>query len=162
MFRVAWSRQTVDASALLLSKLYEEDSFYDAFIEDIKRAKNTILIESPYLTERRALQFSDLFNKKIIEGVRVLIYTRNPQHHDNVLEIQSRKALKILKESGAHIFICDDMRHRKLAIIDNLILWEGSLNILSQSKSCEVMRRSVSSELCNQMINFIKPGCRQC
>ncbi len=31
--------------------------------------------------------------------------------------------------------------HRKLAVIDRTILWEGSLNILSQNRSQKVMSR---------------------
>jgi hypothetical protein len=46
--------------------------------------------------------------------------------------------------------------HRKLAIIDRQILWEGSLNILSQNESCEVMRRIESDELAMQMLQFTK------
>lgn len=45
--------------------------------------------------------------------------------------------------------------HRKIAITDNEILWEGSLNILSQSDSCEIMRRIVSCELSEQTVQFI-------
>lgn len=35
------------------------------------------------------------------------------------------------------------------------VLWEGSLNILSQHDSCEVMRRIHSERLANEMIKFI-------
>lgn len=45
--------------------------------------------------------------------------------------------------------------HRKLAIIDNEIMWEGSLNILSQNDSCEIMRRIVSDVLARQTIEFV-------
>ena len=45
-------------------------------------------------------------------------------------------------------------RHRKLVIIDRSILWEGSLNALSQNSSCEVMRRIESETLAKQMIEF--------
>lgn len=44
--------------------------------------------------------------------------------------------------------------HRKLAIIDDNVLWEGSLNILSQNDSCEVMRRIKSDVAANEMIRF--------
>ena len=50
----------------------------------------------------------------------------------------------------------NDFRHRKLAVIDRAILWEGSLNILSQSNSKEIMRRTKSAFLANQVINFTK------
>jgi hypothetical protein len=44
--------------------------------------------------------------------------------------------------------------HRKLAILDRAILYEGSLNILSQNKSSEVMRRIESVSLAWQMVRF--------
>ena len=57
---------------------------------------------------------------------------------------------------GARVCAYDDMRHRKLAIIDGRILWEGSLNIISNGgRSREVMRRAVSYLLCQQLAFFI-------
>jgi hypothetical protein len=46
--------------------------------------------------------------------------------------------------------------HRKLAVIDKSILWEGSLNILSQHDSCEVMRRIANDELAADMLSYVK------
>jgi hypothetical protein len=46
--------------------------------------------------------------------------------------------------------------HRKLAIIDRRLLWEGSLNMLSQNDSCEIMRRIESNSLATQMIHFAR------
>lgn len=59
-----------------------------------------------------------------------------------------------LKESGATIKTYNDLRHRKLAVIDGEILWEGSLNLLSHSNSRELMRRTVSPDMCNDLLHF--------
>ncbi len=40
--------------------------------------------------------------------------------------------------------------------IDQNILWEGSLNILSQTRSQEIMRRIESKDLALEMFNFLK------
>ncbi|MDQ5972668.1 MAG: hypothetical protein QG553_827, partial [Patescibacteria group bacterium] len=149
MFRIARQGRSIDSPELLSSKLYDESSFYDAFAKDVSNAKHSVLIESPYLTERRVLQFSRLLQRRTMDGINITIYTRNPRHHDKVLEVQAWKALEILKDNGILIFMCDDMRHRKLSIIDDEVLWEGSLNIFSQNESCEIMRRSFSKELCD-------------
>lgn len=158
MFRITRQVRSIDSPELLSSKLHDESSFYDAFARDVSNAKHSVLIESPYLTERRVRQFSKLLKRRTMDGTNITIYTRNPRHHDKVLEVQAWKALEILKDSGVRAIMCDDMRHRKLAMIDDQILWEGSLNIFSQSESCEVMRRSISIELCDQMRRFIKQG----
>ncbi|HUD07262.1 MAG TPA: phospholipase D-like domain-containing protein [Candidatus Saccharimonadales bacterium] len=146
----------VNASVLLKSKLYDETHFYDAFTKDLKHAKQEVIIESPYLTCKRANELAPVFRKLIRKGVRVHVNTRNPNHHDKYLRIQAWIALKKLKDSGVKVRLYNDMRHRKLAILDNTILWEGSLNVLSQNNSREVMRRTESKELCRQMISFAK------
>lgn len=125
------------------SILFDERCFYDAFASDISSARHSVIIESPYLTERRAVQFAKLIARKVNEGVRISIYTRHPSHHTSNLESQSWIACRILKDAGARVYLCDDMRHRKIAIIDTATLWEGSLNILSQNDSLELMRRTI-------------------
>ncbi len=143
-----------DVSGLLSSKLYDERSFYDAFAKDVGHAKRSVAIESPYLTERRALQFCQLFKRMSEQGVKIRVNTRNPRHHDKTLEIQAWKAVAILRENNVKVSTYNDMRHRKLAIIDDEILWEGSLNILSQNSSRELMRRTASEDLCKQVLRF--------
>ncbi|HMT55387.1 MAG TPA: phospholipase D-like domain-containing protein [Candidatus Saccharibacteria bacterium] len=138
------------------SRFYNEKDFYDAFASDINSASSSVVIESPYLTERRARQYAKLIKRKAKSGVRIHIYTRNPLHHDRLLAEQSNLACRILKDAGARVFVCDDMRHRKLAIIDAAILWEGSLNILSQSNSAELMRRTHCKEQALHVLKLLK------
>lgn len=45
--------------------------------------------------------------------------------------------------------------HRKIAVIDNEVLREGSLNMLSQWDSCEVMRRTESTLLSMLVLRFL-------
>lgn len=150
-------KKTVAGNDLLLSKLYDEGTFYHNFTNDLREAKRSVIIESPYLTERRALQFAKLLKKLKKRGVSVRINTRDPRHHDKTLEIQAWRAIKVIRQNGAKVHIYGDMRHRKLAIIDDHILWDGSLNILSQSRSKEIMRRTNSTTLCQQMMSFARP-----
>ena len=139
-----------------VSTLYDEQSFFVKFLSDLSRTRSTVIIESPYLTVKRCLQFAPVFKKLCRRDVRIEIYTREPSHHDYILEDQALKSLKILNASGVRIFLCSDMRHRKLAVIDKEILWEGSLNILSQSMSKEIMRRTNSPEQCTEMLKYTK------
>jgi len=57
---------------------------------------------------------------------------------------------------GVQVLLCTGNHHRKLAILDRNILWEGSLNILSQRHSREIMRRIENEELSLEMFNFLK------
>jgi hypothetical protein len=57
---------------------------------------------------------------------------------------------------GIQVLLCSGNDHRKLAIIDRKVLWEGSLNILSQTKSREIMRRIENETLALEMFEFLR------
>jgi len=141
-------------TGLLNSQLFDEHSFYKAMSADIKTARQSILIESPFITVRRSKEISILFRKVIKKDIDIVIHTRNPNYHD-INKIQAIQGIELLKASGAKVLVFDDMRHRKLAIIDDRILWEGSLNMLSHSNSREIMRRSVSEDMCKEMLQCL-------
>lgn len=143
-----------DPAELLSSTLYNEDGFYGAFSKDLKHALRDVVIESPYMTIRRTETLMPLFDKLTRYGVRVRINTRHPSHHDKTMCEQAWQAVDRLRTVGVFVKFYDDMRHRKVAIIDGVVLWEGSLNIMSQGNSREVMRRIQSPALARQMANF--------
>lgn len=80
--------------------------------------------------------------------------TRDPKEHDAEHGYQARLAIYEMQELGITV-LYTVKHHRKLAIIDSKILYEGSLNILSQIDSCEVMRRIESKRAAWQMIELI-------
>ncbi len=88
-------------------------------------------------------------------GVKVYVVTRDPKEHTLNYEDQSEKEIQALEVLGVQVFLCTGNHHRKLAIIDREILWEGSLNILSQAKSREFMRRLEGGGFADDLFHFI-------
>lgn len=143
-----------DTSALCSSQLYDNETFYRAFTNDLRCAKRTIYIEGPFITTRRIDLLLPMIARLRLKGIRVTINTRCPDEHEGEYREQSHQAVQAMQSIGVTVLFTVK-HHRKLAIIDNEILWEGSLNILSYYDSCEVMRRSHSQALVNQMAWFI-------
>ncbi|MFO0971376.1 MAG: phospholipase D-like domain-containing protein [Candidatus Saccharimonadales bacterium] len=137
------------------SELFDSDSFYKAFERDLRSAKHSVIIESPFITSRRMEYLLPILIKLRRNGVRVVVNTRDPKEHNEEYAIQAEDVIATMQEIGVKV-LYTVKHHRKLAIIDGEILWEGSLNILSQGDSCEVMRRTVSTSLAWQMICFTK------
>ena len=52
----------------------------------------------------------------------------------------SESAIQTFETLGIQVYVTRNEHHHKLAILDRQILWEGSLNILSQTKSREIMQ----------------------
>lgn len=139
---------------LLSSKLYDNEDFYKAFERDLRKASECVIIESPFITTRRMNELYPMLARLGKRGIRIIVNTRNPEEHDEEYNMQATQAIGMMQEMGIDV-LYTVKHHRKLAIIDNDILWEGSLNILSQNDSCEIMRRSVSSYLVTEMKSFI-------
>ena len=140
---------------LITSSLYDEITFYKQFISDLQKCHSEVIIESPYITRRRMNILFPTFAKLIRKGIKIYIITRNPAEYTDAMGIQSELAIQRFERTGIQVFLCDGNHHRKLAIIDRGILWEGSLNILSQNNSREIMRRIISKKLSGDMFNFL-------
>jgi phosphatidylserine/phosphatidylglycerophosphate/cardiolipin synthase-like enzyme len=143
------------ASHLLTSKLYDNQAFYPALERDLLSCKQNVLIESPFLTTRRLNTLRPVLRKLVSRGVRIVVNTRDPHEHEGILLYEAQQSVAILQGMGVEVLYTGN-HHRKLVICDRTILWEGSLNVLSQNTSCEVMRRIASQELAVQMLKFIK------
>ncbi len=140
------------------STLHDEKTFYSVFLRDLDRAKEEIIIESPFITSSRMKMLWPSLKRAYSRGIKVYIITRDPNDHSDGYETQSESEIEALEALGIQVFLCIGNHHRKLAIIDRKVLWEGSLNILSQTKSREIMRRLDGGGFAEDMFNFLNFG----
>lgn len=160
------------AESEFTTQIFDTNEFWPAFIEDLAGAKARIIILSPYLKIRRIKQFarqiylarkrnvvvcvfiSELFGKSLSKR------SVNVEVDFEVKELMSN--MDALKELGVHVNLSESI-HQKFAIIDEPILWEGSLNILSQNLSHEHMRRwNDEREVGRIMAKHRLGNCEQC
>ncbi len=153
-------KRELGSSELVSSKLYDQNGFYKAFIKDLNKAKSRVIIESPFLTKKRVTSLLPTIEKLINKNVNVIVNTKPLDEQSFELYNQAYWSIARLQSIGV-IVLFTTGHHRKLAIIDSEILWEGSLNILSQNDSCELMRRIVSVNVVGEMLRFtrIKKWC---
>jgi len=138
---------------LINSQLYNDQTFYRIFVRDIALSKKEVIIESPFITTARVDMLLPIIRKTLLRGVSIVVNTRQPLEHDAYMRREAETGISALINLGVKVLFTGG-HHRKLLIIDRSILWEGSLNALSQNSSCEVMRRIESETLAKQMIDF--------
>jgi phosphatidylserine/phosphatidylglycerophosphate/cardiolipin synthase-like enzyme len=136
------------------SKLYDQNGFYKAFINDLSKAKSRVIIESPFLTKKRVTSLLLVIDKLTNKNVKVIVNTKPLNKQSPELYDQAYWSIAKLQSIGV-LVLFTTRHHRKLAIIDDEILWEGSLNILSQNDSCEMMRRIESKKIVADILVFI-------
>lgn len=140
------------------STLFDEKTFYQTFLEDLRYCQKEVIIESPFITSYRMETFDREFQNLLKKGVKIYIITRDPSEHNGGYEIQSEEAVRWCEEVGIQVLICSGNHHRKLAMVDRKILWEGSLNILSQANSREIMRRIASEKMTIDTFQYLNLG----
>lgn len=140
---------------LVSSQLYDNESFYHAFTYDLLKCKHEAIIECPFITANRVDSLLPIFKKMRSRSIELIINTKPIYEHPEPYASQAQYAIEALQSTGVTVLFTGK-HHRKLAIIDRKLLWEGSLNILSQYDSCEIMRRIESVRQSEQMIDFIK------
>ena len=136
------------------SRLFDNKTFDRAFLKDIHGCRDTLLIESPFIRLNRVFDLLPIFQRLQKKGVEVIVNTRPPEEHDDEYEQQALEAIELLQSVDVEVLFTIK-HHRKIAIIDREIFWEGSLNILSYYDSCEIMRRTVSAVEAESLIKFI-------
>ena len=139
------------------SRLFDQTTFYGQLFHDLKSCKTEVIIESPFISASRVRHFYPVFKDLISRNIAIYVVTRDPSDYGSeFVRDQATNEILLCRELGVQLILRKDHHHRKLAIIDRKILWEGSLNILSYSNSQEIMRRIEDQETTTEIINFLK------
>lgn len=138
------------------TQLFNEKTFYQAFIKDMLKAEREVIIYSPFISKYRVDFLGPTLSKLRKRNIDVFIFTRPIEEHDFQTQREIESTLKECEELGITVIYLKGSIHEKVAIIDQKILWEGSLNILSQRISRELMRRIPDEIAVAQLLNHLE------
>ena len=149
--------RTVSSEDLLTSAVFDETNFYQQFQADLAACQESVWLESPFITSRRVATLVSSFQRLVNRGIKVQVDICRPVDvYKTWPAVQSaERAVQLLEKIGVVVNQHQDYRHRKLAVLDNLILWSGSLNILSHGGGGELMHRFESRYYVNQTLKAL-------
>ena len=125
--------------------VFNESQFEHGLMRDIQAAEKSIVLFSGYITPARVAKLGDLLRWKVGNGVKVRCITRPPKLNGSIPEAAGRAAIEALEGIGAAVD-CRARIHQKVCLIDNRIVWLGSLNALSYMYHAdETMTRVVNA-----------------
>ena len=124
--------------------------FYDAFEKDLKKAKSKIFISSPFTAFEATSRWLPIFRDLRANDVEIYGYTKpiDEKSNQDVSKNIHTELQQIFKELK---FI--PRMHEKIAVIDDKIVWAGSLNILSHATATEIMMRLENEDFAQSIIN---------
>ncbi len=138
--------------------IFDKSNFYSVFVNDVIHSKREILIVSPFVTKRRTLQIMRDLESVILRSVKVVVVTRPAKDFENTDLTTWTEATKQMKASGIHLIFKTNI-HQKYAIIDQKIVWYGSINLLSYGSAEESMMRIESNNIAYELtVSLEKTG----
>ena len=150
---------------------YNKETFRPILLEDMRGARHYVLIQSPFLKLQLLKLFLHEISQCIQRGVVVCLFVCQPEGWDIRRDLLSpitkaefdelQGIIDMLVAIGVHVNLRRDI-HKKLAVIDGLILYYGSLNFFSYGKSTDSTRRYDIPALALNAVETEKLFCDVC
>lgn len=133
--------------------IFDNNSFLPVFTNDLQNAKKQLLIVSPFATITRTRQMLALL-MPIVANVKIIIVTRPVTDFDD-REANLGNVHQEIENAGIQLILKSNI-HQKFAIVDQKIVWYGSINLMSFGKAQESVMRIVSSNIAFELQRGIR------
>ena len=134
--------------------IFDKQNFLPVYSNDIVNAAREILIVSPFITKKRVLQMMQHLEVALNNKVKVIVVTRPVEDFKDKDITTLRSSLDLLKDAGISIVFRSNI-HQKFAIMDQRIVWYGSINLLSFGSAEESIMRLESPNIANELLKSI-------
>lgn len=137
--------------------IFDQGTFLPVFTHDVLSSRREAYIVSPFITKKRTLAMLETLKKTIKIGVRTVVVTRPIDSYPSERTNEMMDTFNELIESGVEIVYRKNI-HQKFAILDQKIVWYGSINLLSYGNSEESMMRLSNRNIAFELMKAIEPA----
>jgi len=139
---------------LPLTKLFDDRDYWTPLWADIRSARGALVVQSPFISQKRMERLMHEIEAVIRRDVVVTVVLQQPRDKEQPGEHSQKDRYVVdgerlesliswLTSCGAHVEVRQRI-HAKFVLVDEDILWEGSLNLLSHYDTTEHLRRSIN------------------
>ena len=133
--------------------IFDIDSYEKVYAKDLLEANKEIIISSPGLNRAKVDAFVKLIKHRQEDGVNITVITLNPEGYPEEKIKDTKRLVEILKNCGIRIKLQEHM-HEHFAIIDDEIVWYGSMNLLSRAKVDDNLMRVKSKDAAQELLEM--------
>lgn len=136
----------------IASTIYDETNYLEYLIQDIKLAKENILISSPYLQKKKIDEIKEVLIERYRSGTRITLSIKTLGEYENKHNNQFIVGfINEMKKEGIDIIQISN-NHLKFMAVDNVVVWYGDINILGRSYNDSSLIRIKYEVLANELI----------
>ena len=137
----------------IANTIFDIDSYEKVYAKDLLEANKEIIISSPGLNYAKVDAFVKLIKHRQEDGVKLTVITLNPEGYPEEKIKDTKRLVEILKNCGIRIKLQEHM-HKRFAIIDDEIVWYGSMNLLSRAKVDDNLMRVKSKDAARELLEM--------
>ena len=115
-----------------------------------------VVIYSPFMTQNRVGQMAPHLKAAIERGVRVYVVTKTATEEERKRQLETYRQIEAALADWGVVVAHKRNMHEKVVLIDDEIVWTGSLNALSFSDTQEVMERRKSAKIAADYIKTLR------
>lgn len=113
------------------------------------------MIVSPYVTKSHASQMYEILSGALVKRIMAVVVTRPTTDYRDRDRTGVEEILGKFHKGGVQIVFKPNF-HQKFAVIDQSIVWYGSINLLSFGRAEESMMRLTSPNIAFELSTTIK------
>jgi superfamily II DNA or RNA helicase len=133
--------------------IFDNTNFLPVYHNDMMNAMREMVIVSPFITRRRA--FRMLPNMAALgKRVSVVVVTRPTDTYKEKDRPVLEDTLASMRDAGVRLLFKANI-HQKFAVIDQKIVWYGSINFLSYGSAQESLMRLVSPNIAQKLLKVL-------
>ena len=131
--------------------IFDADNYSSVYEKDLRESSFSIVISSPTLSGAKVFHMLDVLKPRQEAGVMVTVVTWHPDYYRYGHDVNRNNLLERIKNSGISIaYAKNGCKH--YAVIDNEVVWYGSINLLSKESDDDGMMRIVNKKIAAELL----------
>lgn len=135
------------------NSIYDFETYVKIYEKDLAEAKESVVISSPTLSTKKVHRLIDMMSQKYEAGVKITIVT---WHHDVYKYGRDDVPMELLEElrkAGFEVRFMSETCER-FAVIDDEIVWYGSINLLSKEDADDNIMRVCDKRIAAEVLEL--------
>lgn len=133
--------------------IYDIDTYAGTYWRDLEEAHSKVIVSSPGLNTQKVNRIIHVLGKRQELGVKATIVTWHPDAYKYGRDEVRMELLERLRKQGFEIQLVEDFCEH-YAVIDNEIVWYGSMNLLSKEDADDNLMRVCSKDIAAELLEM--------
>lgn len=133
--------------------IYDIENYAEIYWRDLEEAKSEVIVSSPRLNNQKVNRTITVLGKQRELGIKVTIVTWHPDAYKYGRDDVRMELMERLRKAGFEIRLVEESCEH-YAVIDNEIVWYGSVNLLSKEDVEDNLMRVCSKDIAVELLEM--------